>query len=237
MDSLQFWIRKANNIRDDFKEQTCNSNNPQGNKRAGTAKTKISVANTHGLNSFVRAIGKTLLMTSSVCFLSETWMTKYKYTNIFEGKFSMVSHANRKFRGRPFRCLKLVANPNLQLIPLYQSQNVLAMEIRCTTIIGCHYEPNFEIDSIINELSQVIALIKDRHNMIIGGDCNVRPNSSEFSELIKFLETEGIVQISDASIPTSFIHKVAQSWTIYLGAQVWIWKLLPLTSTQVIKPL
>ena len=65
------------------------------NKRGGKMKIKILFANTHGLDSFMRASNITNLLKSSVCFLSETWLTKDKHKNWFENKFCMVAHAKK----------------------------------------------------------------------------------------------------------------------------------------------
>lgn len=104
------------------------------------------------------------IMKNSVSFLSETWLTSTKYTSMFERKFCMVSHADKYTKGRQFGGLHIIANPNLKPKPISESKRILALEIRGVSIIGCYYEPSFEINSIINELSQVIDKAKSKDN-------------------------------------------------------------------------
>ena len=121
--------------------------------RGGKIKIKVLFANTHGLDSFMRASNVTSLLKSSVCFLSETWQTKEKYTNLFDNKFGMVTHANKHHKGRPFGGLQMIANPNLKPRPLSKGENHLALEIRGLSIIGCYFAPSCDLDSMILELT------------------------------------------------------------------------------------
>ena len=116
------------------------------NKRGGNMKIKILFANTHGLDSFMRASNITNLLKSSVCFLSETWLTKDKYKNWFENKFCMVAHAKKHPKGRPFGGLQLLANPNMNPRPFSQGDNHLALEVRGLSIIRFYFTPSSDLD-------------------------------------------------------------------------------------------
>ena len=124
-------------------------NKTRRDKRAGKAKIKMIFANTHGLASFLRASNIINLTKNSVCFLSETWVTKHKYTNVFDEKFCMVYHADKNKRGRPFGGLQLIVNPKLNPQPISESKHHLAIELRGISIIGCYFDPTCEVDTII----------------------------------------------------------------------------------------
>lgn len=86
-----------------------------------------------------------------------------------------------------------------------QSKHLLAISCSDTCIIDCYYQPDMvkeNLDEVTQDLIAAIRKCPTMGNLLIGGDINIKPGTTEFDAVCQVLEEENIFLASDGLNPT-----------------------------------
>lgn len=129
----------------------------------------------------------------------------------FKNKACFVRHAlDSRARGRPSGGIEAYVTESLKPRLIFDSDKILALNIKGISGAGCSFKPSLDLDDIINDLTILLEKVPDPNKILILGDFNLKPNSHEMDELITFLEHFNIYLGSDPECHT-LIHSAGSS--------------------------
>ena len=136
-------------------------------------------------------------------FWTETMVTEQKWFPALLDRDSYHTCATKVMkRGRPSGGIEFYVAKNLGSKQIFTNGNLIAIAFGKIAVIGVYFKPTLEIDEIIRDLSTALALIPEDHNIVIGGDFNLKPGTPEFDEVVGFLEDRNINLRSDTNTNT-----------------------------------
>ena len=169
------------------------------------------------------------LQNHSIVFISETWLHSTQTPLLPSKSVITVPAIKPPGRGRPSGGLHLYYNPKFNSRLNSSDQNHISVSFDHISIIGVYFKPNSDIDDIIISLATALRNIPASSPIVIGGDFNVHPNTTEFFEICDFLFHQGISLISRTDQPT-FSYSKGSSCVDYIFSS----RCLPVKSVKTI---
>lgn len=181
--------------------------------RGGGSKISSIFYNIDGKSKFGLSCKVEEFSKHGVLFFCETWITENKPTPpLIDGKDCFVSFARQPLggRGRPSGGLEMYVSSSLCASLLSKSPNHIAVLVGSTAVIGVYYPPGTDMDDISSDVLQALNECRG-HEIVIGGDWNLKVGENNFSCLSSLLANENITLRSNPQIPTYYHSKGSSS--------------------------
>lgn len=191
-----------------------------GMPRRRRGKTSISCLflNTHGLKSALLDTSLTDQLNHSILFFSETWLScpsqSPSRTNF---DFFNVPATKPPGRGRPSGGLQLYVHPRFKAQLVSSDEMHICVSLPHLTVAGFYFKPGTDFDDLILCISSVLNHSPNNIPIILGGDFNLKPDSTAFRELCLFLRRAGVSLVSDQSVST-YLYSKGSSCIDYIFA-------------------